>query len=198
VRSTDSIPPSSSVLIDLCLPTLRHLSQGEYEHFRETTDLLIASDGHVDLFEFALLKVIHRHLDTYFRRTRPPKMRYRNFRQLVEETGVLLSTLAAMSHPDDESAVREAFAHAVGHLEKAADVEIPFKSADECGLREIDLALRKFDAATPMVKRDLLEASNRSVLTDNAVSSREAELIRAVADAIGCPISPFVRSAPMV
>ena len=29
------------------------------------------------------------------------------------------------------------------------------------------------------------------------LSSNEAELIRAIADAIGCPIPPFVRTAPL-
>ena len=49
-----------------------------------------------------------------------------------------------------------------------------------------------------MVKRQLIEACTRSVLMDGGVSSSEAELIRAIADAIGCPIPPFVRTAPLV
>ncbi len=185
-------------LVDLTIPTLRHLSGNEYEQFRSITDQLIASDRQVNLFEFALLKVIHRHLDAFFQRSRPPKMRYQNMGKLAEEAGVLLSTLAAMSHPSAPESIRSAFDRASHYLKSNSGTSITFKDASVCGLKEIDIALSKFDEATPPVKRLLLEAASQSVLEDEAVSSREAELIRAIADAIGCAIPPFVRAAPIV
>ena len=39
-------------LIDLSIPSLRKLSHPEYERFIHATQWLIASDGHVDIFEF--------------------------------------------------------------------------------------------------------------------------------------------------
>ncbi|MDF1823305.1 MAG: M48 family metalloprotease [Verrucomicrobiales bacterium] len=185
-------------LIDLAIPTLRHLSRNEYEQFRSTTDELIASDRQVNLFEFALLKVIQRHLDAFFQRSRPPKMKYRNLRQLADETAVLLSTLAAMSHNGDPAATRAAFEKAGNYLKSNSRTIVTLKEASACGLKEIDNALSKFNEAAPPVKRVLLEAASQSVLEDNAVSSREAELIRAIADAIGCAIPPFVRTAPIL
>lgn len=184
-------------LVDLAIPTLRHLSVAEYERFRRIINDLVASDRLVDLFEFALLQVIQRHLDTAFRRSAPPRIRYRNFRRLTGDTAVLLSTFAAMSHPDDPEQVRAAFAHAAAHLEPHTGTAIPFLPAEQCGLDRIEEALDRFSQATPLAKRHLLEACSRSVLADGLVSSREAELIRATADAIGCPIPPFVRSAPL-
>lgn len=184
-------------LVDLAIPTLRHLSLEEYRHFRDVTDHLIASDRQINLFEFALLKVIQRHLDTYFQQVRPPRMKYRNINRLNEETGILISTLAAMSHANDPEGIEAAFARAANHLQSTARTTIRFHDAAACGLREIDEALARFNEATPPVKRLLLEAASESVLEDGTVSSREAELIRAAADAIGCPIPPFVRSAPI-
>lgn len=185
-------------LVDLAIPTLRHLSRNEYEQFRAVTDQLIASDRQVNLFEFALLKVIQRHLDAFFQRSRPPKMKYRNMGRLADETGILLSTLAAMSHPSDPAAIQSAFERATNYLKSNSRTNVAFKDASACGLKEIDEALSKFNEATPPVKRLLLEAASQSVLEDNAVSSREAELIRAIADAIGCPIPPFVKAAPIL
>jgi hypothetical protein len=185
-------------LVDLAIPTLRHLSKNEYEHFRSVTDRLIASDRQVNLFEFALLKVIQRHLDAFFQRSRPPRMKYRHMGKLVDEAGVLLSTLAAMSHPADPEAIKSAFERAGNYLKSSSRTGVTFKDASVCGLEEIDKALSKFDEATPPVKRLLLEAASQSVLEDNAVSSREAELIRAIADAIGLAIPPFVRTAPIL
>jgi len=183
-------------LLDLCIPTLRHLSADEYRDFRCLTQDLVESDGVVDLFEFALLKVVHRHLDSHFERTGPPSIRYRYFHPLREELGVLLSTLATLSHPDDAEEVEAAFKAAANPLESAAGIAIPFMPPERCGLDRIDEALRRLELTSPVMKRDLLAAASRSVLADGTVSSREAELIRAIADALGCPVPPFVKAAP--
>ncbi len=185
-------------LIDLCIPTLRHLSVAEYRRFKSIIESLIASDGQVDLFEFMLLQVITRHLDAAFFQRRPERIRYGKIHQLLDQTGVLLSTLAALSNSGDESVIGEAFEKGASHLRKRYLVEVPFKGAGQCGLDKVKGALETFAAASPIVKRDLLQAASFSVMADQGLSSREAELIRAVADAIGCPIPPFVRTAAWI
>lgn len=185
-------------LIDLALPTLRHLSRAEYVRFGEIIRRLIASDGYVDLFEFMLQRIITRHLDASFEKRGPERIRFTRLARLRDQAGVVLSTLAAMSHPEDEAAVRTAFARASQHLRETAGVEIPFKSGEQCGLDRIRDALDDFAASTPLVKKRLLEGCSLSVMADERVSSGEAELIRAVADSIGCPIPPFVRTARLL
>lgn len=184
-------------LVDLAIPTLRHLTPGEYSLFRTSMWELIESDRQVDLFEFALSRIIARHLDQYFSQRAPVRIRFRSFHRLADETGILLSTLAAMSHRGDEDAVHEAFRKASANLGESAGIEVPHKSAHECGLDRIEAALEKFAAATPIVKKQLLEACSKSILSDGAITSREAELVRAIADTIGCPIPPFVRVAEL-
>jgi Zn-dependent protease with chaperone function len=185
-------------LIDLALPALRHLSPAEYARFKAILRHLIESDGRVDLFEFMLQQVITRHLDTYFEKRGPERIRFTRLAPLRDKAGILLSTLAAMSHPEDERAIQTAFSLAAQHLSEKYAVAIPFKSGDQCGLDRIRDALDDFACASPIVKKRLLEACSLSVMADEGVSSREAELIRAVADAIGCPIPPFVRTAKLV
>lgn len=185
-------------LVDLAIHSLRKLSSGEYQRFRKVITDLIHSDRKVDLFEFALLSVVTRHLDNYFEHRRPPKIKYRNLRSLSRETGIFITTLAAMSHPDDEKAIKDAFRKAANHIANTLGTEITFKSAEECGLDQIEAALEKFAKATPSVKKHLLEAASKSVMADGAISSREAELIRAMADSMGCPIPPFVRTAVLI
>ena len=118
-------------LIDLSLPALRHLSPAEYARFKAIIQQLIESDGRVDLFEFMLLQVITRHLDSYFEKRGPERIRFTRIAPLRDKAGILLSTLAAMSHPADEEAVRSAFAGAAQHLRETYAVEIPFKSAHQ-------------------------------------------------------------------
>lgn len=185
-------------LIDLAIPTLRHLSRDEYARFRGILERLVASDERVDLFEFMLLQIVTRHLDTVFRQRRPDPIRFRRIHPLLEDAGVILSTLAAMSHPGDEASAASAFGRAAKHLREGSSVETPRQSAEACGLDRIKEALERFALATPVLKKHFLEACSLSVMADEGVSSGEAELIRAVADAIGCPIPPFVRTAKRV
>jgi len=185
-------------IVDLCIPTLRRLSRSEYQQFRSLTEHLVRSDQQIDLFEFTLLKVIRRHLDGFFDQNPADRIRYRHLSSLQHDAAVLLTTLAAVSHPEDQSAIRSAFETAVSHLtEMGNQAVIPFLPAEQCGLRQVDEALERFAHATPLVKRDLLEAACHGIIADGKISSREAELIRAIADAIGCPIPPFVKTAPL-
>jgi Zn-dependent protease with chaperone function len=185
-------------LIDLAIPTLRHLSRDEYARFRGILEGLVASDGRIDLFEFMLLQIVTRHLDTVFHRRRPDPIRHRRIQPLAGDAGVILSTLAAMSHPGDEASASAAFAQAANHLRDLHRVETPRQPAEACGLDRIKQALERFALATPVLKKHFLGACSLSVMADEGVSSGEAEMIRAVADAIGCPIPPFVRTAKRV
>src|SRR5690606_12519392 len=145
-------------LIDLALPTLRHLSRAEYTRFKVIIRHLIESDGRVDLFEFMLQQIITRYLDAYFEKRRPERIRFTRLAPLRDKAGIILSTLAAMSHPEDEDAVRVAFARASQHLRETDAVEIPFKCGDQCGLDRIRDGLDDFAASSPIVKKRLLEA----------------------------------------
>lgn len=179
-------------LIDLTIPSLRRLSPPEYERFQNVTARLMESDGQIDLFEFTLQKIIHRHLNLYFNRVRSPKIRYRRSAKLQRETAVLLSTLAGLGSRNTEEA-QEAFRQGMEPFETEFGSPLPqLLDASECGLAQIDEALDHFDAATPLVKKRLLDACGKTVMADQQVTNDEAELLRAIADTIGCPIPPFV------
>lgn len=184
-------------LVDMSMPVLRKLSPGEYERFRGIMDGLVASDRFVDLFEFTLQQVIGRHLDAYFHSADPPRIRYREIGDLADAAAVLLTTLAVFSNPDDNDAVKQAFQAGSRHLEKAGSHALAFQSAEKCGLDDLRQAIHQFERGTPILKRELLLACSKTVLSDGKISSREAELVRAIADAMGCPIPPFLKTAPL-
>ena len=79
-------------------------------------------------------------------------------------------------------------------IEQETGSRIEPKPPEQCGLQDIEVALDKFAQATPLVKKRLLHACGKTVMADEKVTSDEAELIRAIADAIGCPIPPFVKT----
>lgn len=183
-------------LVDLSIPALRHLGREEYARFGANLKSLVESDSLVDLFEFMLMGIVTRHLDAHFRRTRPGPIRHRRLGTLREDAGVVLSTLAAFSHPEDPAGAERAFELAASHLRRRHLAEVPRLPAESCGLARIESALAAFAQASPVLKRDFLEACSLGAMADGALGSREAELVRAAADAMGCPIPPFVRTAP--
>ncbi|MEM9478948.1 MAG: M48 family metallopeptidase [Verrucomicrobiota bacterium] len=179
-------------LIDLAVPTLRKLSPGEYDRFVQIMRHLIASDQKVDLFEFMLQKIIQRHLDIHFKRHPRIRIRYNSISQLADDAEILLSTLAFLGTKKEEKA-RKAFDAGASEIESAIGGKLDVRSGDECGLQRIDEALNRFELAAPLVKKRLLLACGKTVMADEKIVSDEAELLRTIADTIGCPIPPFVK-----
>ncbi|MBC8019528.1 MAG: TerB family tellurite resistance protein [Verrucomicrobia bacterium] len=46
--------------------------------------------------------------------------------------------------------------------------------------------------AAPQIKKHVIEACVQVVGADGLIREREAELIRAIADTLDCPIPPFI------
>ena len=174
-------------LIDLALPTLRSLSQQEYQRFLEVTRRLIASDARVDLFEFMIQRVIERHLGSHFERGGLQKVRFKSFSKLLNEANLLVSTLCELGG-GDETTKKAAY--------QAATEAWPsiYERIKMSSLADLDDVLDHFNQASPMVKKELLICCGKAVACDGKISNEEAEMLRTIADTIGCPIPPFVDS----
>ena len=57
----------------------------------------------------------------------------------------------------------------------------------------MDAALNRLTQAVPQIKKNLLNACAQTVAADGVIQEMEAELLRAVADTLDCPIPPFVQ-----
>jgi Zn-dependent protease with chaperone function len=180
-------------LIDMAMPTLRSLSVDEYRRFREVLEALIQSDRRIDLFEYTLSRMIQRHLARYFEGAGPAPVRFRSQRALLPDASVLLATLARVGSRSEEEAER-AFRHGAQalQLKHSSGAMLP---PSECTLDAVDRALRRYDGATPTLKRGLMLGCAATVMADDHVTDREAELIRAIGDALDCPVPPFVQSS---
>jgi uncharacterized tellurite resistance protein B-like protein len=62
-------------------------------------------------------------------------------------------------------------------------------------VEQLDTALDRLALATPQIKKNLIEACVQVVAADSLIQEREAELLRAIADTLDCPIPPFVEIA---
>ena len=171
-------------LVELALPTLRGLSPSEYERFRDITRWLIASDEKVELFEFMIQRVIERHLGSHFERKAFQNICYHQFDRLLPEANILVSTVSEIGAgcaEDAESA----------YLEATSGWKVRLDRKGVSSHDELDEALDKFAQASPLVKRQILVACVTAAARDGKLSSGEAELLRTIADSIGCPLPPF-------
>lgn len=172
-------------LVDLSLSWLRKMSQSEAQDFVKTSQALIEADGQVNLFEFLLQKVIERHVMIGLGLKPVPGMRHRRIDDLERELADLLGVFAALA--GGGTAIEMAAAEYREHTGR----ELPRSTA---GLAEVSDALAEMDAATPLVKQQILRLCGLVVTDDRFVAEQEMELLRATAEAIGAPIPPLVRA----
>src|SRR6218665_3596112 len=107
---------------------------------------------------------------------------------LGDDVALLLSALAHAGHEDGEQAAA-AFA--------AASAQLPFDSLALRNPAQIDLkalsgALDRLSLMQPLQKPQLLKAMALCVAHDGRITATEAELMRAVAETLDCPMPPLL------
>lgn len=180
-------------LIDLALPALASLSPSQDAAFRELLRALIGADRRVDLFEFCLQRVVESHLDAMQAGPRRASTHYYGLGRLAEECSLLLSAVARAG-ASDPGAARAAFAAAARTLGLE---HLTFVDDDRLTLHALSDALEALRRVAPKLMRRVLEACVAAVTHDGAVTAREAELLRAVADSLGVPTPPLLPGQPL-
>lgn len=175
-------------LLDMAISALRELSPSQYETFIQNVDALVRADDQIDLFEYALQRVLRRHLDPLFGRSRTSKVKYQQIKRVLPQCVDLLSCLAYWG-TDEIEAARRAFGKGV---QKLGTMVPELRSAETCGLNALDGALDVLVLASPSIKRQVIDACVRCVADDGYVTVEEAELLRAVGDSLECPIPPML------
>ena len=52
--------------------------------------------------------------------------------------------------------------------------------------------MNRLSLAAPQIKKNVLNACARTVAADGVIQGMEAELLRAIADTLDCPLPPFI------
>jgi Zn-dependent protease with chaperone function len=176
----------------MAVPALCRLSASQYRGFRQTVERLIAADEKMNLFEYALQRMLFRQLAAHFEQRRPPKVKYPALRPLLPSCAGLLSMLAHSGQRDADAAAR-AFAAAAKKL--ATDREsLDLLPPGQCGLKMFDESLTMLAASSPAIKKRVLDACAICIGADGRVTIEEEELLRVIADALDCPMPPLLAS----
>jgi len=177
-------------VVELALPALRQLSGPQYQQFRNTVEFLVASDRKLSLFEFALQRMLRRHLDPQFRQRRPAADRYARLGPIGDHLAILVSALAYTGHAP-QSGTAQAFEEGMRRfgIERSAETMLP---REACSLAGLERSLDRLAASAPEVRSRVLDACAATIASDGRVTIAEGELLRAIADSLDCPIPPLL------
>jgi Zn-dependent protease with chaperone function len=181
-------------LLDLSLPTLRTLTTERAGRFRSTAQRLIRADGSVRMFDYALVHILNRHLPLDGERAARIAEQVHSFRPVRAEVELILSAVAH-SGADTPREVEAAFRGAVERLPGAVG-ELSLRPEEAIDLTRVDRALQRLEQAALGIRRRLVDACAHCVAFDGQVRPEEAEALRAVAEALDCPLPPIATELP--
>jgi Zn-dependent protease with chaperone function len=183
-------PESRLPIVELAVPALRQMSPAQSRDFFKGVEALVQADSKTTLFEYALQRLLIRHVLTHFRGVRPSIVKYDSSPPLVGPISQVLSALARSGSTSPEE-IERAFHEGVRALGWPAPAP---ELADEAAvsIEAMDAALQELAGAPPMLKKQILEACATCIGVDGRVTVEEGELLRAISDSLGCPMPPVL------
>jgi hypothetical protein len=109
-------------------------------------------------------------------------------KRLETDAILLLSALARVGH-ENSDAVQSAFRLGLAKL-AIEDPTASLLPINECSLDRIDAALDRLSQATLPLKKRVLDACAHTASADGLIQENEAQLLRAIADTLDCPVPP--------
>ena len=177
-------------LVDLALPALKLMSRDQFERFNVNVRFLIEHDQQIDLFEYALDRIVRKSLLPEFENIKRRPIQYYSVKPLADSCAVVLSALASIGHTTREEA--DAAFDAGARLLRLQNGALKHRELGAETLPLVDQALNKLAESSPGVKKIVINALAHTVAADGKIAVREAELLRAIAESLDCPIPPFV------
>lgn len=176
-------------LAGLCLPALTRLSMGQYRQFSANMKALILADGRLEPFELALLLVVSRRLREEFRGEPGGRTDAGRGKATKEEAFRLLLSLLARAG-QEEAGAADAFGEALRRAGMVSDAG--FAAPEALTLERIETAAELLADSAPETRKKFLDGAMAAVTHDGRITMAEAELVRAFAAVMDCPIPPLL------
>ncbi|MBD2206135.1 M48 family metallopeptidase [Calothrix sp. FACHB-1219] len=179
-------------LVDLMIPTFRQTSAKECQRLCKCVQGIIIARGSLSLWNFVLQLVLWHRLEPCINPTAHTTVEFTSIDQIWSDSILVLSALARVgqTQPDE---IAYAFRSGVFRLPGAGQQQIPDTPVNG-SFTDIKKSIDRLRLATPKLKQALVDACAHTVLLDNKVTPSEADLLRAIAMTLDCPIPPFLNS----
>jgi Zn-dependent protease with chaperone function len=177
-----------AAVCSLAANSLRTITAADYPLFITTLRRLIEADGRIDLFEFMLQRMVRSRIAPRFAKNNTPKRTVSSIDPLKTSCATVLSALAWEGARTAEEA-ENAFKSAAALFPRSALQLLP---REQCTFAALDKCLDELDTLAPPVKKQVLAACMAAASTDGVITLNESEYLRAVADALSCPMPPLI------
>ena len=175
-------------LVTMALSSLRQLSRPQYDLFKRNFDAVIALDKKINLFEWALQRIVFHHMEQVFGRQSGPPLGRKDLRNQADSCTLLLSIIAHAT-PQKNLNTEQAFDKGAAVLGLQTSL-LPLSAIN---FEKLNYAIDMLADLKPLQKPALLKACAATITADQTIAPIEAELLRAIAATLDCPMPPLVR-----
>jgi len=171
------------LLIELALPALKEFPQKRRDAFLAEVTRRVEADRKVTLSEFVQATLLRQHLREGAGKPIPTK--FRKVEEVAQDAHLVLSLIAHASQGDTDAA------HAKGKAVLGIELPGPVPVA-ELSTARLGEALERLRHLQPFQKPRVLKACVEAAAADGTFRLAEAELVRAVAATLDCPLPPVI------
>jgi len=171
-------------LAALCLPALKRRPADDLQKLGRTIDALIAADGQVELFEYAIARMLKAQLGDALSPADARTHGSHRLQRLHTQAVALLHTLAIIGHDQQQditAALRAGLTSAGLPTDATSTIPGDWK-------RVLDQTLGALDQLNPAGKQALLNGLFATVSYDHQVTLEETEMLRAICAALHVPL----------
>jgi Zn-dependent protease with chaperone function len=178
-------------LLEMAFPALKRRPEAELAALQALVERLIHADGRVDVFEYALARMLDRHLADAANPAGARPAGRRRFTDMQAAVLDLLGILACHGHPEDPDAATAALNAGLAAAGFAQASRVP---PQENWPDRMDAALARLDGLDLTGKQQLLRAMVATITHGGETVAAEAELLRAVCAVLHMPL-PVLETA---
>jgi Zn-dependent protease with chaperone function len=177
-------------IASLAVNSLKTMTDEQYRAFIAALNELIMADKTIDLFEYMLQRMVRRTLEPRFSGNARPGHTIGSIGPVAADCAMVFSILAWESVESAPEA-GALFNKAAGFFKGTPLQLLP---REQCTLASLDRALGRLDQLVPPLKKQVLSGCIAIVSHDGVITVNEAEYVRAIAEALECPIPPVLAS----
>jgi len=180
-------------LLELLLPTLKQMKDLDKINFLKLSENLIKSDKRYTLFEFILLSMLKKHLSPDAGKN--VKIKYHSFKSVNKDLQLIFSVMAHSSQCDEDVRNQSYDKVSQGFSMVSAGKKLKLLDFKEITPKKMTASFQRMTQLSPILKRNVLESSADIAMHDGQLKYAEAELLRAIADLLDCPLPPLLPQA---
>ena len=185
---TENLPADYRLpLIQIAISSMRQLSGPQYQLFKTNLNKLIEMDNKIDLFEWALQKIVFKDLDPLFEKRRPQRIGGKDLVNCKSSVEILLSVLAI----SDRNSTIDPMLGFERAGQELKNMELTMLDKSAISFEKLNKALDELSRLKPLQKPALLKACVACILADQKIAPIEMELLRAIGATLDCPIPPI-------